>query len=139
MKKLFLLLILIIGFNSIAQTKMPKIGDKTFIWAEKEQNKNFKINFNYLLKDYNIPQKQLDIIIMNAIIKCKFKLKNKLSFKPIEVGIINWEDRFGVIVEFSGKNEYGLDDVYLSLFSFTKEVNGYDDFTHISTEEKNTP
>lgn len=136
MKKIFLLLTLIIGFSSIAQTKMPKIADKTFVWAEKEQNKNFKISFNYLIKDYIIPQKKLDIIIMNAIVKCKFKLKNKLSFKPIEIGIINWEDRFGVIVEFSGKNEYGLDDVYLSLFSFTKEVNGYEDIIHISTEEK---
>lgn len=136
MKNIFLLIILILGSNSIAQTKMPKNADKTFVWAENDQNKNFKISFNYLLKDYNIPQQKLDIIIMTAIVKSKFKLKNKLSFKPIEVGIINWEDRFGVIVEYSGKNEYGSDNVYLSLFSFTKEVNGYDDIIHIATEDK---
>lgn len=130
MKKILLVILVTLLFNSIcfSQTKLPTIKSKSFTWEEKEQNKTFKLEFSYLLNDVLIPQDRLNTLVMNAIIKSKFKLKNKLTFKPIEVGffktIVNDKEELFIIVKYIGKNDYGVEQLYESYFVFKNEGEG---------------
>jgi hypothetical protein len=132
MKKIFIFSILILGFISQAQTKLPTVKSKSFTWQEKEQNKTFNLKFNYLLNDVSIPQERLNTLIMNAIIESKYKLKNKLTFRPLEVGFFkttenNKEDLF-IIVKYAGKNEFGVEQLLQSYFTFINEGEGKVEF-----------
>lgn len=130
MKKILLVILVTLLFNSIcfSQTKLPTIKSKSFTWEEKEQSKTFKLEFSYLLNDVLIPQERLNMLVMNAIIKSKFKLKNKLTFKPIEVGffktIVNDKEELFIIVKYTGKNDYGVEQLYESYFVFKNEGEG---------------
>jgi hypothetical protein len=130
MKKLLLIILVTLLFNPIcfSQTKLPTIKSKSFTWEEKEQSKTFKLEFSYLLNDVLIPQDRLNMLVMNAIVKSKFKLKNKLTFKPIEVGffktIVNDKEELFIIVKYSGKNDYGVEQLYKSYFVFKNEGEG---------------
>jgi hypothetical protein len=134
MKKTLLLalFIFVFGTNVSAQTKFPTLKSKNFTWEEKEQNKTFKLTFSYLLNDVSIPQDRLNSLIMNAIIKSKYKLKNKLTFRPIEVGFFKAtevdKEELYIIVKYSGKNEYGTEQIIQSYFSFKNEGEGTVEF-----------
>ena len=126
MKKLFLLSILAstINFNCISQTKLPNIKTDKFAWEEKDQNKTYTVAFKYFIKDVEIPQDRLNTIIMNAIIKSKYKLKNMLSFRPIEVNIYNSDSDLNIFVKYAGKNAYGVESLSQSYFIFKNEGDG---------------
>lgn len=132
MKKLLLIILVTLLFNSIcfSQTKLPTIKSKSFTWEEKEQNKTFNLEFSYLLNDVSIPQNRLNMLVMNAIVKSKFKLKNKLTFKPIEVGFFkvisnsNNKEELFIIVKYTGKTDYGVEQLFKSYFVFKNEGEG---------------
>jgi hypothetical protein len=132
LKKTFIIIIFVFGFNLEAQTKLPTINSKNFTWEEKEQTKTFKLTFSYLLNDVSIPQDRLNTLIMNAIVKSKYKLKNKLTFRPIEVGFFKTteqdKEELYIIVKYSGKNEYGIEQIIQSYFSFKNEGEGIVEF-----------
>lgn len=122
MKKLLILnLLLIIPFFCLSQTKLPTIKSDSFKWEEKEQKKTFDVNFKYFLKDVVIPQERLNSVIMNAIVQCKFKLKNRLSFRPIEVNIYSTENDLNIFVKYGGKNAFGVEMLSQSYFTFKNE------------------
>lgn len=132
MKKLLLIILVTLLFNSIcfSQTKLPTIKSKSFTWEEKEQSKTFNLEFSYLLNDVLIPQNRLNMLVMNAIVKSKFKLKNKLTFKPIEVGFFkvisnsNNKEELFIIVKYTGKTDYGVEQLFKSYFVFKNEGEG---------------
>lgn len=131
MKKLFLIILVTSLFNSIcfSQTKLPTIKSESFTWEEKEQSKTFNLKFSYLL-NFSIPQFRLNTLVMNAIVKSKFMLKNKLTFKPIEVGFYNvisnsnYKEELFIIVIYRGINEYGREQLFKSFFVFKNEGEG---------------
>jgi hypothetical protein len=132
MKKLLLIILVTLLFNSISfsQTKLPTIKSKSFTWEEKEQSKTFNLEFSYLLNDVSIPQDRLNMLVMNAIVKSKFKLKNKLTFKPLEVGFFNVisnsnnKEELFIIVKYTGKTDYGVEQLFKSYFVFKNEGEG---------------
>ena len=134
MKKILYVSIFVFGFFSQAQTKLPTVKSKKFTWEEKEQSKTFNLEFNYLLNDVSIPQERLNMLIMNAIVKSKYKLKNKLTFRPIEVGFFkvtdNNKDELFIIVKYAGKNEYGVEQLLQSYFTFINEGEGNVEFKY---------
>jgi hypothetical protein len=69
---------------------------------------------------------------MNAIVKSKYKLKNKLTFRPIEVGFFKTteqdKEELYIMVKYSGKNEYGTEQIIQSYFSFKNEGEGIVEF-----------
>jgi hypothetical protein len=123
MKKLllFTFLAFLFNLNCYSQTKLPTIKSSKFSWEEKEQNKTFEVEFKYLVEDIIIPQERLNSVIMNAIIKCKYQLKNKLTFRPIELNIYKTDDNFTVFVKYVGKNTYGVESLSQSYFTFKNE------------------
>jgi hypothetical protein len=121
---LLLLFILTFGTNVFAQTTFPALTSKNFTWEEKEQEKTFDVSFLPSLKNTEIPPERLRSIIMNAVIKSKYKLKNRLSFRPIEVMIYDGKEDFVVYVKYAGKNAYGADNISESYFSFKNEGEG---------------
>jgi hypothetical protein len=88
------------------------------------------LEFSYLLNDVSIPQDRLNMLVMNAIVKSKFKLKNKLTFKPLEVGFFNVisnsnnKEELFIIVKYTGKTDYGVEQLFKSYFVFKNEGEG---------------
>jgi hypothetical protein len=126
MRKTLLLSLFILAFgtNVFAQTTFPTLTSKNFTWEEKEQGKTFDVSFLPSLKNTEIPPERLRSIIMNAVIKSKYKLKNILSFRPIEVMIYNGKEDFVIYVKYAGKNAYGVDSMSESYFAFKNEGEG---------------
>ena len=119
MKKLYLLLLVTLftlGMN--AQTVLPKQGDKTFKWEEKDQGKTFDVTYDV---GKNVPvmeEKAFHNALMTAVITAKYKLKNKLSFRPIRVFLYNTEkDGVMMTVKFAGNNAYGQPGMMTSYYS----------------------
>jgi hypothetical protein len=125
MKKIILLSVFLFGVIASAQTTFPTSIDKTFNWEEKDQNKTFNVTFLNGLKEIIIPQERLNNLIMNAVIKSKYKLKNKLSFRPIEVMVYkSGEVELLIFVKYGGKNAYGVESLSSSYYSFINEGEG---------------
>ena len=123
MKKL-LLFAFIFSINVSAQTELPTTTSKTFKWEEKEQSKTYEVSLKYLLQDIVITQETLNSVIMNAVIQSKYKLKNRLSFRPIEVMIYGKDNDLKIYVKYSGKNAYGVESLSESYFDFKNEGDG---------------
>jgi hypothetical protein len=121
---IFSLLFVTFSFNSFSQTVLPTKGSKKFSWEESKQGKTFTVKFLYGLDTENIPQERMNSVVMNAIIKSKYQLKNILSFRPIEVMIFGKENELQVYVEYSGKNSYGVESIAKSYFNFKNEGDG---------------
>ena len=124
MKKIVFGLFLIISSIGFSQTTFPTSIDKTFNWEEKDQNKTFNVSFLYGLKEIIIPQERLNNLIMNAVIKSKYKLNNKLSFRPIEVMVYKNEVELLIFVKYGGKNAYGVESFSSSYYTFINEGEG---------------
>lgn len=128
MKKLHLIsfIVIILSFvnTCFSQTKLPTKDSKFFSWEEAKQGKTFNVSFKYLIDSSEIPQERLDTIIMKAVINSKYQLKNTLSFRPIDVIIYGKENEFKLVVEYSGKNGYGVEIIAKSFFEFKNESDG---------------
>ena len=133
---LILLLLFVTTSYSQAKQATKKLvtkQSKNFLWNEKEQSKNYDIVFTYLLPDdIVIPEDRLQTIVINAMVMSKYKLKNKLNFKPFEVGLFKLENTLVILVYYSGDNNNGLDEVFATSFSFENENDL--NFTEIKTE-----
>lgn len=121
---LVMCIISILGFNCYSQTVLPTKESKKFTWEESKQGKTFTVAFKYGLDVGNIPQERLNSVIMNAIIKSKYQLKNTLSFRPIEVMVYGDNKELKLVVEYSGKNSYGAESSLKSFFDFKNEGDG---------------
>lgn len=119
-----ILFLFAISFNCLSQTVLPTKETKKFTWEESKQGKTFDVSFKYALKDVEIPTERLNSIVMNAIIKSKYQLKNTLSFRPIDVMIYSNKNELNISVEFSGKNSYGVESLSRSYFTFKNEGDG---------------
>ena len=125
MKKFILLLSILaftLGMN--AQTVLPKQRDKTFKWEEPDQGETFNVTYDV---GKNVPvmeEKAFHNALMTAVITSKYKLKNKLSFRPIRVFLYNTEkDGVMMTVKFAGNNAYGQPGMMTSYYSI-EDIDG---------------
>ena len=118
------LLFVTFAFNCLSQTVLPTKHSKKFTWEETKQGKTFDVSFKFGLEVGEIPKHRLESVVMNAIIKCKYQLKNILTFRPIEVMIYGKENDLKVYVEYSGKNANGIESIAKSYFDFKNEGDG---------------
>jgi hypothetical protein len=117
-------LLLSASFNCFCQTELPTKDSKKFKWEESKQGKTFEVSFKYGLDVGDIPKELLESVVMNAVIQSKYKLKNTLSFRPIEVMIYGKSDDLKLVVEYSGKNAYGVESIARSYFEFKNSGDG---------------
>jgi hypothetical protein len=125
MKKLLLVIFLFQSFIGISQTEktttLPTSESKTFVWKNGEGTYE-DVKFEYFVpKEVIIEKEILDKVVMNIMIKSKFKLKNKLSFVPKRLTIMYSEKdgTYSGICLYWGKNGYGVKSESTTYYSFT--------------------
>ena len=125
MKKLLLVLFLFQSFIGISQTektlRLPTSESKDFVWKNGEGT-YVDVKFEYFVpKEVIIEKEVLDKIVMNIMVKSKFKLKNKLSFVPKKLTIMYSEKdgTYSGICLYWGKNSYGVKSESTTYYSFT--------------------
>ena len=127
MKKIFLLLFLFQSLIGISQTEktstLPSPESKTFVWKNGEGT-YVDVNFSYLVpEEITIEKKILDKVVMNIMVKSKYKLKNKYSFIPKKLTILYSEKdgTYSGISKYIGKNGYGVESESTTYWSFDLE------------------
>lgn len=122
---LFVILLFVTStFTCFSQTVLPTKESKIFKWEETKQGKTFDVSFKFGLEVGEIPKERLESVVMNAIIKSKYQLKNILTFRPIEVMIYGKNNDLKVYVEYSGKNANGVESIAKSYFEFKNAGDG---------------
>ena len=125
MKHLFILLFLLQSFLGISQnektTILPTPESKTFTWKNGE-GKYVDVSFSYLIPvEKKLEKELMDNIVMNIMIKSKFKLKNKYSYIPLKLTLMysDKDDKYSGICKYVGKNGYGVESESTTYFNFT--------------------
>lgn len=127
MKRLIILTIAIVltTFSIEAQNGKSlaalKKGDKILKWKN-GYDKLVDVKFQDYLDD-SFSMDVIKDITMKVLVKAKFKLKNRLTFVPVKVLLLTQEDtgENNAIVEFLGKNAYGVEGKSTSYFKFDKK------------------
>lgn len=100
------------------EMNVPDFNDKTFKWKD-GYDKIVTVNFSNLLPgDKTMDEKLFQSIVMNSMVKAKYNLKNKLSYVPRKLLIMQNEDGYIVSVEYLGKNAYGAESELKSMFVY---------------------
>lgn len=127
MKKIITLLLVLQSFLVVGQTEktstLPTPESKTFVWKNGEGT-YVDVNFSYLVpEEINIEKKILDKVVMNIMVKSKYKLKNKYSFVPKKLTILYSEKdgTYSGISKYIGKNSYGVESESTTYWSFDLE------------------
>jgi hypothetical protein len=102
----------------------PETNDKSFNWKD-GYDKIVVVKFENFLKDSSIDNKTLNSMIVNSLTTSKYKLKNKVSFVPRVLTIMNDEKSGGytVTTSYLGKNSYGAESQSKSYFKYDVEGN----------------
>jgi hypothetical protein len=125
MKKVLLVSFLLLSFIGISQnaktTTLPTYNSEKFVWKNGAGN-YVDVKFQYLVpKEKNLTKEVLDNVVMNIMVKSKFKLKNQISFNPKKLTITYSEDdgTYTGISIYVGKNSYGVESESTTYFSIT--------------------
>lgn len=113
-------------FSQKTKTKtytIPTPTSKSFVW--KSGDGSFvDVKFTYTLKE-SLSSEILSKFVMEMMVKSSFQLKNKLTFKPIELMIYEDKDnKLNGFTKYSGKNDYGVDKELSSYFELDKSNGG---------------
>lgn len=97
----------------------PTFTDKTFKWKN-GYDKIVEVNFlNFLSSEKKIDKTIFDKMIMNSLVKAKYKLKNKTSFVPRELSFMDSKKGgYIVTVKYLGKNSYGAESESKTMFLY---------------------
>ena len=112
--------------NTFAQNDkemtIPTSSSTEFNWKD-GYGKIVKVDFSYLITD-TVSQKTLRPIIMTIMVQSQYLLKNKLSYVPRKLTLVQAEDKsFSGIVTILGKNSYGAESETTAYYSFDLEGN----------------
>ena len=122
MKKYLILLVIVFSITtSNAQQKviLPTPSSKTFFWKDGNA-KITETKFSYLIKE-ELQKELIDNIVMNVMVKSQYKLKNKLSYVPIKLTLMQTDDKYYAISEYKGKNGFGVESEMKTFFNFNKK------------------
>jgi hypothetical protein len=124
MKKLLFAITIILALNSYAQEKttvLPYCDSISFTWKG-GNGEYYEVEFLYSIEK-KIDKEMLDRIVMKIMTKSKNILKNKYSFIPIKLTILDIDGVYKAISEFVSKNSYGVKGVTKSYFTIDTEGN----------------
>lgn len=98
-----------------------KKGDKVLKWKN-GYDKFVDVEFKDFL-DKSFSMDTIKDVTMKVLVKAKFKLKNRLTFVPVKVILLTQEEtgEHNAIVDFLGKNAYGVEGKSTSYFKFNKK------------------
>lgn len=108
--------------NTKPTITLPNTESKSFNWKDGYDN-IVSVKFIYMIKS-KFDKEVLDKIVMSVMTKSKYKLKNKLSFVPKELTLMEMKDgTYSAISKFYGKNSYGAEGKETAYFKFDKDGN----------------
>ncbi len=130
MKNLLLLLsILFLSTTSYSQDKilkestLPTKESKSFVWKDGGGD-YVEVKFNYFLPAEVVFDKDvMDDVVMNILIKSKYSLKNKLTYVPVKLSLMESSGVYVGLLDFIGSNAYGVPGEVTGSFDFDLEGN----------------
>ena len=114
MKKFIIALLLTFPFQQLIAQEvrelreihlLPTPESKSFKW-EDGYEKLVDVKFHYFIKD-SISEKNLNTVVINAMIITKSNCNNPLSFVPVELSLGESKAGMYAIVRYRSKNVYG--------------------------------
>lgn len=119
----FLFLVPILAFSQ-SELRLPKHSDNDFTWKLSDGTYATVEFNNYLENQAEISDEVLQKVVMNIMVKSKFNLKNKNSFKPTRLNILKSDDGYSAVSYYTGTNAYGTEIETTTFFSFVNEGDG---------------
>lgn len=108
--------------NEEPKMTLPNAETGSFYWKD-GYDKIVEVEFKYII-DSIINKEILDKIVMAVMVKSKHALKNRLSFIPKELTLMQKDDGgYYAISKFYGKNSYGAEGVETAYFTFDLDGN----------------
>jgi hypothetical protein len=101
------------------KVSVPAFIDKTFKWKD-GYDKIVRVNFlNLLSGEKKIDKNLFRKMFMNSLTKAKYKLKNRVSFVPRELSLMDSKKGGYVLtVKYLGKNSYGAESENKTMFLY---------------------
>lgn len=125
MKTKFFLFLLLCMFSSELYSQknrnytIPTPSSKSFVWKT-GKGTFVDVKFLYSLKE-PLNSEVLKTFVMQMMVKSEFQLKNKLSFKPLELMIFeDDEKKLNGFTKYSGVNDFGVEKELKSYFELDK-------------------
>ncbi len=119
---LFMFMSSSIVFSQKTKTKtytIPTPTSKSFVW-KKGDGSFVDVKFTYTTSE-KISSEILSKFVMEMMVKSSFEIKNKLTFKPLELMIYEDKDKnLKGFTKYSGKNDYGVEKELSSYFDLDK-------------------
>jgi hypothetical protein len=107
------------GTGESPKLNIPDFDDKSFYWKN-GYDKIVSVKFQNLMpKPITLDKAIFKSMVMDCMTKAKYKLKNKLSYVPVDLSIMKREtDEYVMIIKYLGKNAYGAESKESSYFTY---------------------
>lgn len=117
--------------DEVKEIRTPKPDSDKFVWKDGyDAFVDVKFTNSVLNQEgYSLSEESLKEISIKALAAAPFRLKNELSFVPIELQVMGYQDSLIVVtVKFRGKNSFGAESNSSGMWVFNRSDELVDEF-----------